>query len=81
MRKFSDVILLVEGSKVQVPLRISWFKKGKRNIRKDEYSNYLYSKALNFGLFYIAYCKKCDYYKWSVDFASALGILRIIKTR
>lgn len=77
MKKFSDVAILVEGNKV--PFTISLFKKGKSKITKEEYGNYLYSKAINFGLFYIAYCKRCDSYKWSIDFVSKLGILRIIK--
>ena len=77
MKKFSDVIMIVEGNKV--PFAISWFKKGKSKITKDQYSNYLYSKAFNFGLFYIGYCKKSGCYKMSIDFSSRLGMLRIIK--
>jgi len=77
MKRFSDVTLLVEG--IKAPFTVSLFKKGKRKITKQEYSNYLYSKAFNFGLFYIGYCKNCTHYRWSIDFASFLGIVRIIK--
>lgn len=76
MKKFSNVILLIEGKKV--PFAISWFKKGKSKITKDQYRNYSYTKAFNFGLFYIGYCKR-NCFKPSIDFSSRMGILRIIK--
>lgn len=79
MKRFSDVTILVEGNKI--PFTISWFKKGKSKITKDKYDNYLYSKAFNFGLFYIGWSKECINYKWAIDFSSNIGMLRIINTK
>lgn len=72
MQKFSDVTVIFDNKY----FTLSLFKTKKRKIKKEEYRKYLYTKAFNFGLFYIGYAGKNEYNKYSIDFSSYLGNLR-----
>ena len=75
MKKFSHVIVIFDNKY----FALSFFKTKKRKIKKEEYHKYLYSKAFNFGLFYIGYSGKNEYNKFTIDFSSYLGNLRFIR--
>ena len=77
MVRFNGVTILIEGKKV--PFTLSLFKTKKNKITKDEYKNYLYKRAINFGLFYIGFCGKSEFDKYSIDISSKLGNLRFVR--
>lgn len=70
IQKFLNVKIIEVNSKFTVSI----FKKGKRKIAKNEYDNYLYTRALNFGLFYIGFGGINR-----IDISSDLGLIRFKK--
>ena len=75
IEKYSDVKILYINNNFS----ISIFKKGERKINKSNYRIYGYDKAINFGLFYIAFGKNTYSTGWSLDFSSKLGTIRFFK--